>query len=192
MRIGIFGGSFNPPHKMHEHIAHVLLEQNFVDKIIFVPTGNKYQKKELIDGIYRYQMLKIIVSKNEQYEVSDYELKNELTYTYETLKHFEKQYPNDEIYFVLGADNLADIPNWKNYQYLLERYHFLVINRGNRKKELEQIFMEYQNHIHFVPMEEDSLSSTKIRYWVKAHDKEALFELDSDVLEYIAENKLYE
>lgn len=192
MKIGIFGGSFNPPHKMHERMARELIEKNFLDEIIFVPTGNRYQKKELIDGEKRFEMLKIIASKHSFFKVSNFELKNELTYTFQTLEYFRKEFPNDEIYFILGADNLADIPNWKNYEYLLEHYHFLVINRGNTKNRLLKQFEQYKEHIEFVPIEQDELSSTQIRYFFKTHDKQALLELDSDVANYIIENKLYE
>lgn len=192
MKIGIFGGSFNPPHNMHERIARQLIHHNFVDKVIFVPTGNKYQKKELIDGKHRFEMLKIMISKYSFFEVSDFELKNELTYTYQTLEHFEKEYPNDEIYFILGADNLADILNWKHYEYLLEHYHFLVINRGNRKNKLLQEFQKYRHHILFVPMMQDALSSTQIRYFFKTHNEKVKLELDSGVMNYIEKYKLYE
>lgn len=192
MKIGIFGGSFNPPHKMHERMAKELIENGFLDEIIFVPTGNKYQKKELIDGSKRLEMLEIIASKHSFFKVSDFELQNELTYTYQTLEHFKKEFPDDEIYFILGADNLADIPNWKNYEYLLEHYHFLVINRGNTKNKLLREFKKYEAHIEFVPIKQDELSSTKIRYFLRNHDKQALLELDSDVANYIIENKLYE
>ena len=192
MKIGIFGGSFNPPHKMHERMARELIEKKYLDQVIFVPTGNKYQKKELIDGEKRLEMLKIIASKHSFFKVSDFELKNELTYTFQTLEHFRKELPNDEIYFILGADNLADIPNWKNYEYLLEHYHFLVINRANAKNKLMQEFKKYENHIEFVPIEQDELSSTQIRYFLKNHNKQALLELDSDVADYISKYRLYE
>lgn len=192
MKIGIFGGSFNPPHKMHEKMARELIEKKFLDRVIFVPTGNKYQKKELIEGEKRFEMLKIIASKYPFFKVSDFELKNELTYTFQTLEHFKTEFPNDEIYFILGADNLADIYNWKNYEYLLEHYHFLVINRGNAKTELMRKFKKYENHIEFVPIEQDELSSTQIRYFLKNHNKKALLELDSEVADYIFKHRLYE
>lgn len=190
MKIGIFGGSFNPPHKMHEEIAKELIEQHFVDEIIFVPTGNKYQKKDLIDGKNRLEMLEIIASKNKYFHVSDFELGNELKYTYQTLEYFKTLYPNDEIYFVLGADNLEDIKNWKKKDWLLENYHFLVINRGNNKIRLE---MEYQKcHIQFVPMLESELSSTQIRYLLKNNSEKAKEKLDSDVFLYMKTHSLYQ
>ena len=93
MKIGIFGGSFNPVHKMHENIAKELIKKGIVDKVIFVPTGSKYkQKNNLLEDKHRYEMLKLIASKYENIEVSDYELKDELVYTYQTLIHFKDEY----------------------------------------------------------------------------------------------------
>lgn len=192
MKIGIFGGSFNPPHKMHEAIARELIEQHFVDQIIFVPTGNKYQKKELIDGKKRLAMLEIIASKNKYFHVSDFELGNELKYTYQTLEYFKTLYPNDEIYFVLGADNLEDIKNWRKKDWLLENYRFLVINRGNNRIKLENEYQKYRNHIQFVPMLESELSSTQIRYLLKNNSEKVKNELDSDVFLYMKAYGLYQ
>ena len=77
MKIGIFGGSFNPPHKMHVNMAQQLINKHYVDKIIYVPTGSKYKyKNNLIADEYRYKMLDIICKKNKNMEVSNYELKD--------------------------------------------------------------------------------------------------------------------
>ena len=135
MRIGLFGGSFNPPHKMHKFIAEQLIENNYVDKIIYIPTGNKYNKKELIEFKHRYNMLKIMVDDTKQLEVSDYEDKNTLTYTYQTLDYFKNKYKNDEIYFICGSDNIKQITTWKNYEYILENYKTIVIRRNDDNLE---------------------------------------------------------
>lgn len=193
MKIGIFGGSFNPPHKMHEKIAQYLIQNEYIDKVVFVPTGNRYQKQELIDGKYRFQMLELLCSKNSNFLVSDFELKNELMYTYQTLEYFEKSYPDDQIYFILGADNLADIKNWKHADFILKHYHFLAINRGNSKPRLKQAYQKYREQIQFVPLEQDELSSTEIRYWLKAGRREkAQMQLDFLVFDYIVKHQLYQ
>ena len=77
MRIGVFGGSFNPPHKMHLKIGIDLLNKNYLDKIIYVPTGSKYKyKNNLVSDLDRLNMLKLMVSNDERFLVSDYELKD--------------------------------------------------------------------------------------------------------------------
>ena len=131
MKIGIFGGSFNPPHKMHEDIAHSLKESNLLDKIIFVPTGSKYKyKNNLLPDQNRYDMVKLITDEYEYLDVSDYELKSEVVYTCETLAYFKDKYPKDEIYFICGLDNLSYIDSWKNAEYILNNFKILVIKRN--------------------------------------------------------------
>ena len=84
MKIGVFGGSFNPIHKRHEEIAKFLLNR-YVDKIIFVPTGCKYEyKNNLIDNKYRLDMIKLVTDKNPNMIVSDYEIKDYVAYTSDT------------------------------------------------------------------------------------------------------------
>ena len=119
MRIGIFGGCFNPPHKMHVSLALELIGK-YVDQVIFVPAGDRYQKRGLLANEKRLEMLSLALKKYPNLSVSSYELNTELTYTYQTLDHFQKEYPNDEIYFILGADNLDEFTTWRNYEYILK------------------------------------------------------------------------
>lgn len=195
MRIGVFGGSFNPPHKMHIDIAEELLNKQFVDKIIYVPTGGQYKyKSNLIDDQKRYEMLKLIAKKDRRVFVSDYELKDYVVYTCETLAYFKEEYPRDEIYFICGADNLGYIDKWKNGEEILKNYKILVIDReGNDINELLNKYREYKDHIVVAPITNSNISSTEIRELIKNHQYEELGDLvDKDVLEYIKENKLYE
>ena len=107
MRIGVFGGSFNPPHKMHLNIGVQLVNKQYVDNVIYVPTGSKYKyKNNLLPDKNRLEMLEILTKNYEYLDVNDYELKDEVVYTCETLAYFKEVYPNDDIYFVCGADNL--------------------------------------------------------------------------------------
>ena len=89
MKIGIFGGCFNPPHKMHKKIAIELIKKHYLDKVIFVPTGSKYKyKNNLLSDNVRFEMLKLMCEDNNALEVSNYELKDQVVYTYETLDYF--------------------------------------------------------------------------------------------------------
>ena len=83
MRIGIFGGSFNPPHNTHLLIAKTLLKENIVDKIIFVPTGIHYEyKNNLLANSIRYQMVKLMIQNEPNLEVSDVEFKETVVHVY--------------------------------------------------------------------------------------------------------------
>lgn len=184
MRIGVFGGSFNPPHLMHLNIAKDLLRLKYLDKVIFVPTGNKYSKDDLIDIKYRIEMLKIMIISYDDMIVSDYENQDRVVYTYETLDYFKKKYLGSEIYFILGADNLKQISNWKNSEYILSNYKLLVINRGDDK-------IEEKDNVVVMDILNNDISSTFIRNNIYNDDIIKKY-LDKNVLEYIRKEKLYE
>ncbi len=191
MRIGIFGGSFNPPHKMHEDIATFFIEEDILDKVIFVPTGSKYKyKNNLAPDMDRYNMVKLITDKYDYLDLSDYELKDEVVYTCETLEHFSLENPDDEIYFICGLDNLSYIDKWKNAEYILNYFKILVIRRDT--DDLEEVLSrldKYRKNIIVVDKENDNISSTLIREQIH-NDSECPY-LDSDVYKYIRDKKLY-
>lgn len=193
MKLGIFGGCFNPPHKMHKNIAINLIEKEILDKIIYVPTGNKYQKRELISDKKRLEMLKLMCQDNELLKISDYECGN-LTYTYQTLKHFKEQYPNDEIYFICGSDNLIEFNTWKEYKWILTNFKLLIIRRNNDNiEEIIKKYNKYRENIIIARINQDFLSSTIIREKIKAQKlEEVKNDLSDEVYLYIKKENLYQ
>lgn len=185
MKIGIFGGSFNPPHIMHKKVALELIEKKYVDRVIFVPTGNKYEKNDLVLDFHRYKMLELICENN--LSVSDYEMREGLKYTYQTLDYFQGLYPYDEIYFILGYDNLAYFDQWKNYAYILQNYFLLVVARGENQT-FEQ-FSAYKEHLIFTTIEKMAVSSSEIRKQLK--ERRFSDKIDVKVLNYILKHDLY-
>lgn len=193
MKIGIFGGSFNPPHKMHVNMAQQLINKHYVDKIIYVPTGSKYKyKNNLIADEYRYKMLDIICKKNKNMEVSNYELKDKVVYTYQTLDYFRNKYSKDEIYFICGTDNLTYMDKWKNGTDILSYNKILVIKRETDDYEdiLNRLW-EYKDNIILTDIKPYKISSTIIRDMIKSGYSNIDNYLDKDVIAYIKENKLY-
>lgn len=193
MRVGIYGGSFNPPHNMHLKMATDLINKGIVDKVIFVPTGSKYPKKGLATGIERFEMIKLMIKDIANLEVSDYELKQDLVYTYETLDHFKKIYPTDEIYFILGSDLIKEFDTWTNYNYILDNFKVLVTLRDNDKKEeLDKKELLNKNNIIYTNFKLDNLSSTKIRDAINNNDIAFLeHNMHPDVIKYIKEKQIY-
>ena len=191
MRIGVFGGSFNPIHKYHEQIAHHLVKNDFLDKVIFVPTGNKYHYKNItVDDDTRLKMINLVTKKYDYFEVDDFELKDKEVFTYETLKYLSEKNPHDEIYFICGTDNLTYVDKWHNGLELLKNYKFMCLRRAT--DELDEIltrFNDYKHNIIVIDMKESNLSSTYIRNNI---DKEEIRNyLDEDVYEFIINNNLY-
>lgn len=192
MKIGIFGGCFNPPHKMHKNIATKLVEHGYLEKVIFVPTGSDYIKKELIDVEKRYEMLRILIHGIPYLQVSRFETTGRKI-TYETLDYFKDKYPNDEIYFICGSDNLEELDTWDLYEEILKQYKVLVITRNHDKTDkIIQKYKKYSNHIIIGEIEEQNISSTEIRKWIKEQKEELLKEqIENKILNYIKENNLY-
>lgn len=185
MRIGIFGGSFNPPHKMHLEIASKLIINDYVDKVIFVPTGDRYEKNDLINATDRLNMLKIMTENYPNLEVSSYEIKTKQIYTYQTLDYFKKKFPTAQIYFICGIDNLNYINEWKNSDYILNNYKILVIKRDKQKIKTNN------KNIIITNIEENNTSSTLIRKKIKLSEDVSSY-IDINVLKYIEKRNLYE
>lgn len=193
MKIGIYGGSFNPPHKMHLQMGVKLTENHVLDKVIYVPTGTKYPKPGLASNIERYEMVKRMIEDYLNLEVSDYEFKQDLVYTYQTLIYFKEKYSNDEIYFVLGSDLLKEITTWRNYPYILENFKILVTLRDqDTKEELEKLEIPHKENIIYTNLPLEPISSTKIREAIHVGNYPFLKEnLSEEVIQYITENELY-
>ncbi len=180
MKIGIFGGSFNPPHKFHKEIIKYLLNNKYLDKVIVVPTGDDYKKKYLISFLDRLEMSKLCFE--DIAEVSS--IGNEgYGYTYEVMDYYKKVYPKDELFFICGADNVKDIDTWKNAKYLTDNYKCLVISR-------DDINLEEKPYITMVNLKQNDLSSTFIRDKIKRGDKVDEY-LSKEVIDYIYKYNLY-
>lgn len=195
--IAIFGGSFNPPINSHVLLAKQVLKKiKSVEKIIFVPVSTKYKKENLIEDKHRYNMLKIICNKEDQLEVSSVELdsKRQL-YTVETLDYFKRAYKENDIYFIIGTDNLKEFDTWKSPDKILQNYKLIVLERDNDNLEKiienNKLLSNNKNSIIRIDgINRIDLSSTMIREKIKNRENVEEF-IDRDVWRYIQENKLY-
>lgn len=195
MKIGIFGGSFNPPHKMHKEIAKELIKKGYVDKIIFVPTGSKYEyKNNLESNEVRYTMLSLMCCKEKDITISKYELQDKPIYTYQSLDHFQRRHQDDEVYFICGTDNLSYMDQWKRGKYILENYKILVIKRETDDIEpLLEKYKKYKENIVVTDVKEQKLSSTYIREEIKKGNYRNIKKyVDRKVYRYIRKNHLYQ
>lgn len=189
IKIGVFGGCFNPPHKMHLNIAKHVLKKGYVDEVVFVPTGDFYEKEDLIDFQDRVNMLELSIDNVTNMSVSKIGGDKKLEFTYQVLDEIARIYGTADVYFICGADNLEDFLNLKNYEYILNKYRILVVKRGDYEiSELLDRYDRYRDRILVVEFDSDDISSTKIRRDIKnAKDM-----LDKRVYDYIIKKKLYE
>ena len=192
MKIGIFGGCFNPPHIMHYTVANTILEKGYLDKVIFVPTGDNYDKKDLATHENRVEMLKLMVDKVDML-VGNICKNGEYPYTYQVLDYYKEIYPEADIYFICGTDNLDWFKEWKNYEYMLKNYKLLVVSRNDDDiPKIMQNYKGYENSIEFATINPRVLSSTIIREYIKENEEEKLEGLiNPKVLEYIKIKGLY-
>lgn len=181
MKIGIFIGSFNPPHLGHLDIIKYLLNKKYVDKILIVPTKNYWNKTNLIDINKRIAMLKFYENDNIKVDTSN----NNYQYTYQLMRKLKKEYSHDELYLIIGADNIINFKKWKNYEELLT-YNIIIMTRNNID------ILKYTSHLtgKFTVVNDynfTDISSTKIRNNVFLNKKY----LQEEIYHYIIENKLY-
>ena len=190
MKIGIFGGSFNPPHRMHLNIALELIDKKYLDKVIYVPTGDMYNKEGLISFEDRFKMIDLMIKDYNNLSLSDIGNNNDYVYTYQTLDYFKEINQGADIYFICGTDNLLEFDTWKNYEYILDNYKLLVIIRNNHDVyEILNKYDKYKNNIIVTNVESRMISSTKIRENLKNNIID--MNLDTCVYDYIKGNNLY-
>lgn len=196
-QIVIFGGSFNPPLNSHFSIAQDLLnEYKEINKVIFVPVNSKYEKPGLINNEDRYNMLKLVCDKNKKFDVSRVEIDSQRPlYTIETLNYFDKKYPNNEILFLMGSDNLKEFPTWNDADKICEKYKSYVFRRDDDdiKNIIEKDEFLSKNKNSFVAVSNNILnnfSSTYARKIIK-EDKSIRYLAPDEVVNYIEKHKLY-
>lgn len=138
-------------------------------------------------------MLSLAIKDNEKIEISDFEINSKLQpFTYETLDYFKEMYKDDEIFLVIGADNLNEFTTWKNYKYILENYKIIVFKRNDIdiEKTIDNYFFEYKDSFILIDNNENSISSSLIRDRLKQGEDVSKY-LDKNVLNYIKKNNLY-
>ncbi len=197
MKIGVYGGSFDPPHKEHINIAREAVKQLGLDKLFVVPAKIPPHKQNLTlsDGFLRKQMLDVAFSKDDKIEVSAFELESsEKSYTYITIEHFKKLYSDAEIYFLVGTDMLEDFPTWKNPESILYNAKLFVTKREGEdfekaKSTFLKAFNNGEDRIIVSKYVGKKVSSTDIRHrlmlGLDVGDK-----LDESVLKIIRDNNL--
>lgn len=196
-KIGIMLGVFNPPHNFHFTIANEILKNNKdIEKIIFVPTNDGYKKPDVISSEHRFNMLKLVCDKNNNLEVSRFEIDStRQPYSEETLDYFSRIYPNNSITLIIGSDNLKTFNTWRNYPILLEKYSPIIFERDNDKIDniinSNEFLKPYTNFIKSSNCSVASdLSATKIRNLIKNNLPISSY-VPSEIEQYIKENKLY-
>ena len=196
MKTGILGGTFNPIHNGHLYMAFEAKETLDLDRIIFVPNYIP-PHKEAMDRNPEdvLNMIELAIAEYKDFHLSTYELeKKGLSYTYETLEHFTKIYPNDEIYFIIGEDSYVNFSSWRNPEIILSLAKLVVISRELTGKDGTRDSVRYFEEHNYEPIILDNLilevSSSDIRDRVKS-GSEIGYLVPHKVRDYIDEHGLY-
>lgn len=196
MKIGLFGGTFDPI-----HIGHMILMENVInnldlDKIYVLPNSNpphKLENKKTALNL-RLKMVNETIKDNPKLEINDYDYRdNEIHYTFNTINYFKKSYPNDEFFFIMGEDSFLDIEKWKNYKEILKE-NLIIFKRYSNKNfslisKINQV-RKYNKNIYIIDNIALDISSTLIRNLVK-ENKSIRYLVNDEVINIIKEEKLY-
>lgn len=137
MRLGVFGGTFDPVHYGHLLLAECCREQLRLNRVWFLPAAvpPHKQQRELAPAAQRVEMLELAIGGHEAFEVCRYEIeRGGVNYTVDTLAHFKDEDPSCELFFLLGADSLLDLPNWREPQRLLKLATIVAVGRPDREE----------------------------------------------------------
>jgi len=189
--IVIFGGAFNPPTIAHDEVARHLLALPTVEKLVFVPVGDHYEKPDLIPADHRVKMLEIMVEKLPDTSVSKIEVEAQRALkTIETLERFQVESPEAEFAFVMGADNLSKLRNWYAYERLIHSFKMIIVNRG--ELDIHAFIEKHFSHLshQFLIIEDfDKVDISSSQYRADVTKTELLL---PQIEKYIKEKGLYQ
>lgn len=194
MRIGLYGGTFDPIHTGHLIVIENAINYMNLDKVIILPSSNpphKKHKKKTATNI-RVEMVAEAIKDNDRIILSTYESTNQtVRYTHETIRYFKKYFPEDEIFYILGEDSFLTIDTWRNYEDILDE-NIIVFTRSNIDSASElvkkvEIIKKDNPNIFLINNLNINISSTLIRGLVK--NKKSIKYLVSDEVKYIIEKR---
>lgn len=194
MRIGLYGGTFDPIHTGHLIVIENAINYMNLDKVIILPSSNpphKKHKKKTPTNI-RVEMVAEAIKDNDKIILSTYESTDQtVRYTHETIRYFKKYFPEDEIFYILGEDSFLTIDTWRNYEDILDE-NIIVFTRSNidLNSELVKkvgIIKKDNPNIFLINNLNINISSTLIRGLVK--DEKSIKYLVSDGVKYIIEKR---
>lgn len=175
-RIGILGGTFNPIHIGHIELAKAALEECKLDKVLIMPSGISYLKKDqnIPSGDIRLDICRSAIEEYSYFELSDYEvIRDGNTYTCDTLNGLKNIYPNSELFFIIGADSLFYIDKWVNPEIIFRCATIICSKRGydyTDEQMVERVnFLKnkFLGRIVLLDSEITDISSTRIREMIR-------------------------
>ena len=191
MNLGIFGGTFNPPHLGHLIVAEFARDQLHADEIIFVPAANPPHKKDpsVVSGSARLQMTRLAIQDNSDFAVSDIEIQRKgISYSVDTVMGLEALHPKASLFLLIGVDNLMEFESWKDPTEILARAELVVMSRPGYS--MQHIKSEFVKRAKIINVPQIGISGTDIRRRLKL-GRSIRYLVPKPVEEYILRNGLY-
>jgi nicotinate-nucleotide adenylyltransferase len=189
-RIGVMGGTFDPVHHGHLVAASEVAATYELDEVVFVPTGRPWQKSDRVvtPAEHRYLMTVVATASNPRFMVSRVDIDREgPTYTIDTLRDLTAERPDAQLYFITGADALAQILSWKDVDELFALAHFVGVTRPGH--ELDDAGLPAER-VSLMEVPAMAISSTDCRVRV-GHGQPVWYLVPDGVVQYIAKHGLY-
>lgn len=196
-KLGVMGGTFDPIHHGHLVAASEVAHRFDLDEVIFVPTGQPWQKagRQVSPAEDRYLMTVIATASNPRFSVSRADVeRHKVTYTVDTLRDLHAQYPGAELYFITGADALASILTWQDWAELFELAKFVGVSRPGYELNIDHLTEHLRgmpdDAVTMIEVPALAISSSECRRRA-AEGRPVWYLVPDGVVQYISKRHLY-
>ncbi|NLP85551.1 nicotinate-nucleotide adenylyltransferase [Microbacterium sp. CFH 90308] len=187
-RIGVMGGTFDPIHHGHLVAASEVAQWFDLDEVVFVPTGKPWQKEQVSPSEHRYLMTVIATASNPRFTVSRVDIdRTGPTYTIDTLRDLKALRPDAELFFITGADAIAQILSWRDHDELWDLAHFVAVSRPGHVLNTDGLPSDDVSQLEIPAL---AISSTDCRDRV-SRGHPVWYLVPDGVVQYIAKHHLY-
>jgi len=187
-RVGVMGGTFDPIHNGHLVAANEVAHQFDLDEVVFVPTGLPWQKNAVASAEHRYLMTVIATASNPRFTVSRIDIDREgTTYTVDTLRQLREERPEADLFFITGADAVAQILSWKDVEDVFELAHFIAVSRPGHDLSISGL---PQHNVSLLEVPALAISSTDVRDRLRG-ESPVWYLVPEGVVQYTSKHQLY-
>jgi len=187
-RIGVMGGTFDPIHHGHLVAASEVTTSFGLDEVVFVPTGRPWHKQPVTSAEHRYLMTVIATASNPRFMVSRVDIdRGGVTYTIDTLRDLHTAYPDADLFFISGADAIAQILSWKDVDELWDLAHFVAVSRPGHTFAVSSLPRQDVSYLEVPAL---AISSTDCRGRV-GRGFPVWYLVPDGVVQYITKHHLY-
>ncbi len=208
MSLGVLGGTFNPIHLAHLRLGEAVREALSLERVLFMPAGDPPLKsRDIAPAAQRLELCKLATAKNPGFEVSDLELSRAgPSYTVDTLAELAGRHPDEPLWFILGADALAELASWRRAEALFEHASFAVVARPGFAEDPAELLPaslaadfhagprgwvhasgSLLRRVEFAPLE---ISASDVRRRI-ARGASVRYLVPDEVIEYIEKHRMY-